>query len=241
MNDEPNTYQPQDLDTLQTVANQAAIAIENARLFASTERNMREVLILYETTAALSSKLSVDELLGDLARRMAAALDADECTISQWDKASDTLWAVAWREPTSQSTDNSSEGDSDPPSFSQERPYLVADYPATAEVLHSRHPTAVLVSDPQADPGEVALLSELGWRSLLMLPLVMHDTVVGLIEIFDAEERRFGDEEILLAQALTNQAAVALHNVRLFSLTIAQANRRALRPPTDQSGTKQHP
>ena len=226
MNDEPNTYQAQDLDTLQTVANQAAIAIENARLFAATERNMREVSILYETTSALSSKLSVDELLHDLAQRMVKALDADESSISQWDEASDTLWVVASDEPTDRPAMTPSEMDSDQPSFSRERPYLVADFPATAEVLHSQQPTVVLASDPRADPAEIALLHELGWRSLLMLPLVTHDTVVGLVEIFDAEERHFSDEDILLAQALTSQAAIALHNARLFSLTDEQLHKR---------------
>jgi PAS domain S-box-containing protein len=226
MNDEPNTYQAQDLDTLQTVANQAAIAIENARLFAATERNMREVSILYETTSALSSKLSVDELLHDLAQRLTTALDADESTISWWDKASDTLWVAAWDEPADRSTISPSEAGSDQPSFSRERPYLVTDFPATAEVLYSHRPAVVLASDPQADVAEVALLHKLGWRSLLMLPLVTHDTVVGLVEIFDAEERQFSNEEILLAQALTNQAAIALHNAQLFSLTDERLHKR---------------
>ena len=226
MNDEPNTYRAQDLNMLQTVANQAAIAIENARLFSATERKMREVSILYETTSALSSRLSVDELLHDLAQRLTTALDANESTISQWDKASDTLWAAAWYEPTDISTTSPSKANSDQPSFSRERPYLVANFPTTAEVLHSQRPAVVLVSDPHADPAEVALLHELGWRSLLILPLVTHDAVVGLVEIFDAEERLFSNEEILLAQALTNQAAIALHNAQLFSLTDEQLHKR---------------
>jgi PAS domain S-box-containing protein len=227
MSDELNTYQPQDLDTLQTVANQAAIAIENARLFATAERNIREVSTLYEATSALSSKLSVDELLHGLAQRMASALETDECTISRWDKASDTLWVVAaGSQPADSVGEAQSNGDSDQQTFSRERPYVVADYPATAKVLSSQEPAVVLVSDRQADPAEVALLDELGWHSLLMLPLVMHDTVVGLVEIYDAKERIFTSEEIRLAQALTSQAAIALYNAELFSLTDERLHNR---------------
>lgn len=226
MSDALNAYQPQDLETLQTVANQAAIAIENARLFATTERNMREVSILHETTSALSSKLSVDELLNDLAQRMASALEADDCTISEWDEASGVLWAVTREEPTDGEEVASCLADGNLPAFSRGKAYLVADYPATGRVLRSQQPEVVLVSDPQADRAEVVLLHELGWRSMLMLPLVTRDAVVGLVEIHDAEERDFSDEEIRLAQALTSQAAIALHNARLFSMTDEKLHRR---------------
>jgi GAF domain-containing protein/DNA-binding response OmpR family regulator/nitrogen-specific signal transduction histidine kinase/HAMP domain-containing protein len=198
---EASPYKPQDLDTLQTVANQAAVAIQNARLFAATERNMREVSILYETTSALSPKLSVDELLNDLEQRMSLALEADECAISEWDEASGILRTR------------------------ERRPYPVADFPATAEILRSQQPKTVIVSDPGADPAEVALLQQLGYRSLLMLPL-MRDAVTGLVEIFDVKERRFTHEEIRLAQALASQAAIALQNAQLFSLTDERLHKR---------------
>jgi GAF domain-containing protein/DNA-binding response OmpR family regulator/nitrogen-specific signal transduction histidine kinase/HAMP domain-containing protein len=199
---EASPYKPQDLDTLQTVANQAAAAIQNARLFAVTERKMREVSILYETASALSPKLSVDELLNDLEQRMSLALEADECAISEWDEASGMLRTR------------------------ERRPYPVADFPATAEVLRSQQPKTVTVSDPGADPAEVTLLKELGYQSLLMLPLLMRDAVTGLVEIFDVKERHFTHEEIRLALALTGQAAIALQNAQLFSLTDERLHKR---------------
>lgn len=224
--DESNAYRPRDLDMLQTVANQAAVAIENARLFAAAERNIREVSLLYEATSALSSKLSVDELLNDLAQHMALALGADECTISEWDEASGVLWAVTRERMADEGEAISSEVVDGDRLVSRDKPYLVADFPATAEVLRSQKPALVLVSDPEAGPAEVALLKQLGWRSMLMLPLVTRDAVVGLVEIYDAEERHFTNEEIRLAQALTSQAAVALHNAQLFSLTDTQLHER---------------
>jgi GAF domain-containing protein/DNA-binding response OmpR family regulator/HAMP domain-containing protein/two-component sensor histidine kinase len=225
VSDVPGLYQPQDLETLQTVANQAAVAIENARLFASAERNLREISVLHETTAALSSKLSVRDLLDTLAHRMAVALEADECTISEWDEAGGTLWAVTIQ-PSGDETRPVAPGGAGSRLSMREKPYLVADFPATAGVLRSHQPEVVSVSDSLADPAEVALLRELGWRSMLMLPLVTRDAVVGLVEIYDADERRFTDKEIRLAQALTSQAAVALQNAQLFSLTDAQLHKR---------------
>jgi PAS domain S-box-containing protein len=226
ISDEPNAYRLQDRDTLQTVANHAAVAIQNARLFAAAERNVREFSILYEATSALSSKLSVNELLNDLAQRIVSALEADQCAISTWDEAGDMLWTVAWGQPEGRTQAAPSTKGANRPMFSREKPYLVTDFPARAEVLHGNRPTVVLVSDPRADSSEVGLLRRLGWSSMLMLPLVLHDAVVGLVEIYDAEERQFTPEEMRLGQALTSQAAVALHNVQLFSLTDERLHKR---------------
>jgi PAS domain S-box-containing protein len=227
ISNEPNAYRLQDLDTLQTVANHAAVAIQNARLFAAAERNVREFSVLYEATSALSSKLSVNELLNDLAQRMVSALEADQCAISTWDEPGDMLWTVAWGQPEGGTqAAPSTTTDANRPLFSREKPYLVTDFPARAEVLRSQQPVLVLVSDPGADSSEVELLRRSGWSSMLMLPLVLPDSVVGLVEIYDAQERQFTQEEIRLAQALTSQAAVALHNVQLFSLTDERLHKR---------------
>jgi PAS domain S-box-containing protein len=226
ISDEPNAYQSQDLDTLQTVANQAAIAIENAQLFAAAKRNIRDVSILFQTTAAMTSKLSVDGLLNSLAQHMASALEADECTISEWNEASGMLWAVTRKPPLDRvqvATSSESDQELEPV---QEPPYFVADFPATAEVLRSRQPMIVSTSDPQADRAEVTLLYKLRWRCMLMLPLVVRDAVVGLVEIYFAKEHQFTDEEVRLAQAITSQAAIALQNAQLFSLTDERLHRR---------------
>jgi GAF domain-containing protein/DNA-binding response OmpR family regulator/nitrogen-specific signal transduction histidine kinase/HAMP domain-containing protein len=195
-------FTQEDIRFMTAIAAYMAAAIQNARLFAATERNMREVSILYQTTSALSPKLSVDELLNDLEQRISLALEADECAISEWDEAGGILRTR------------------------ERRPYLVADFPATAEVLRSQQPKTVIVSDPGADPAEVTLLRQLGYRSLLMLPLLMRDAVTGLVEIFDAKERYFAHEEIRLAQALASQAAIALQNAQLFSLTDERLHKR---------------
>ncbi|UCC89007.1 MAG: GAF domain-containing protein [Anaerolineales bacterium] len=194
--------------------------------FSAAGREVREASILYQATSALASKLSADELLDDLTQRIASALGAEECTVSEWDEASDTLWMVTRERPAEKPKAVQSRLDNDQPAFSQEKPYLVADFPTTAKVLRSQQPAIVLVSDPQADPGEIALLHQSGWRSMLMLPLVMHDTVVGLVRVCSAEERHYTGKEIRLAQALTSQAAVALYNAQLFKLTDEQLHKR---------------
>ena len=69
--------------------------------------------------------------------------------------------------------------------------YLISDYPLTREAIERREPRAVYAPDPDADASEVELLDELGFTSLLMVPICPGVDVWGLAEIYREGERRF--------------------------------------------------
>ncbi len=76
----------------------------------------------------------------------------------------------------------------------------------------------VNADDRGADAAEVALMRRYGEKSVLMLPLVFRGDTIGLLEACDRERsRRYSSQELRLCRALAGQAAVALHNARLFS------------------------
>ena len=75
----------------------------------------------------------------------------------------------------------------------------------------------IRVSDQRADPGERELLREEGYCSLLMLPLVGRGEVVGLMEVFDAEDREFEPDVVEFCQALCAIVGVALRNATLYA------------------------
>jgi GAF domain-containing protein len=85
--------------------------------------------------------------------------------------------------------------------------YVISDYPLTREVLARRGPRAVSADDARADPAEVALLGELGYDALLMLPLVVGGAPWALVEVYDSGERRFGDEDAEVAERIVARAA----------------------------------
>lgn len=110
--------------------------------------------------------------------------------------------------------------------------YSLAAYPATRWVLRTRKPLEVLVSDPNADRAEVELMRQPGMKALFLLPLVAHDQVIGLVELGDVcAERKLTEREIELAQALANQAAVALLNAQLYKASEARAAELELLSP----------
>jgi hypothetical protein len=89
--------------------------------------------------------------------------------------------------------------------------YLISDFPLTDEALRNNEPHCVSVADHDADPREAALLDELGFDSLLMLPLVEPAGPWGLAEIY-ANGRQFGSDDVAaaqpLAEAFSEQLAV---------------------------------
>jgi GAF domain-containing protein len=88
--------------------------------------------------------------------------------------------------------------------------YVLTDYPLTREVLDNREAKPLSVFDHDADPAEVELLRELGYESLLMAPLVVADETWGLVEVYDAGERRFSPEDVELAVRVIAHAGARL-------------------------------
>jgi len=80
--------------------------------------------------------------------------------------------------------------------------YLISDYPLTRAVIEERRPYTVSQGDQDADPSEVRLLIELGYDSLLMVAIEAEDGAWGLVEVYGEKGRRFGDEDIRVAERL---------------------------------------
>jgi diguanylate cyclase (GGDEF)-like protein len=91
-------------------------------------------------------------------------------------------------------------------SLGDEAAYRIADFPLTAEVLHTGRPRALSFLDGDVDPAEAFILRELGMNALLMLPLRLRGEPWGLVELFEMRLRRFTDDDVAIAQFLTSQA-----------------------------------
>jgi signal transduction histidine kinase/CHASE3 domain sensor protein len=69
------------------------------------------------------------------------------------------------------------------------------------------------------DPGSLEVLRQMGIRSFICVPIRDSERAVGLLTYLTAESgRRFGPEDLLLAEDLAGRAGIAMENVRLFEL-----------------------
>ncbi len=84
------------------------------------------------------------------------------------------------------------------------------------DVLESKTPVIVrnVLTDPEtANP---AIYRRLGVVSLIGVPLIIEGEALGILNFFTKEEREFTFEEIEFLMTLAGQAAVAIHNARLY-------------------------
>jgi GAF domain-containing protein len=80
--------------------------------------------------------------------------------------------------------------------------YLIEDFPVTLEVIAKREPRTVSLNEEAPDPAEAELLRELGYQSLLMLPLEAAGECWGLVELYREHGEAFTSEDVLRAQLL---------------------------------------
>ena len=210
----PGVYGEAHRRFLSTIASEVATAIENAQLYQETRQRLRELTVLFDTSAALSVTLDVTLVLQVIAGQVTGILNADGCLVYIWDREQDTLIDMLNYSPDAQTWQPEPQGTA----------YPLAGYPASRRVLTTRQPLAVRESDPEADAAEVGWMREQGIKYLLMVPMVVRDEAVGLLEpILIHKDREFTATDTGLVQTMANQAAAALENARLYE-GVSQAN-----------------
>jgi len=219
--EQPRQWSSDDIALVEAVAEQAALAIENARLFEEIQRRVQEQTMLFTSSQHLTSApLRVEEIADLIVRQFVEVLGVPECSLSLLDPTEGTLQAIAdlytdeergriYREKAKEA-------------------YRLGDYPATARVVETLQPLVVQASDRDADPAELAYMQKYELATLVIIPLVMKGQTVGIMELetWD-QERRYTSEQLNLAMTLANQAAVALENARLYQEAMETAERLA--------------
>jgi excisionase family DNA binding protein len=176
----------------------------------------RELETLVATAVAVSSQLESGALLREIARQMTTLLDAHLCVISDYDRTTRTVTVRA---------EYDDRGNRHPDTMK----YTLSQYPMARRAIEDHESVTVNVSDPRADPAEVAIMRRDGDKCLLILPMVHQGESIGLIEVLDHQrERKFSRQEMRLANAVAAQAAVALHNATVFA-QLKRSDQDALR------------
>jgi diguanylate cyclase (GGDEF)-like protein len=209
-----NGFGPEDLRLLTILADQAAIAVESARLLGRTQDLAQELRRLLDMSADLSTSLDPRQVAELIASHMARAMGADEAAISYWDRAGARVESLG-NYPLI-------------PPEQMQRYFDVSRYPTTLRVLERQETVLVDVNDPAADPAEVELLRADGHQALAMLPLVAKGQSIALAELFSRSSINWNTELLELMQSMANEAAMALENARLYEDARALADRDPL-------------
>jgi signal transduction histidine kinase len=198
---------------LETFADQAAIAIENARLLtelrertAELTRSVSELTALGAVSQALSSTLDVDVVLDTIVTRANDLIGADGCTIFEYDEAAEQFHLRATRnlEPRLVELARGTplrRGDQG----------ILGRLPSERQAVQVPDITVGSYSSPISDA-----LIEAGYRAVVAVPLVREDHLIGALTMNRKTPGEFPPETIELLQTFATQSALAIQNARLF-------------------------
>jgi len=206
---------PETLETSLIIANQSAIAIQNANQLEETTLRTRELQTLLEAANSTSLTMDLNEVFKRVADLFLKALDVDDCAIMILDQMDDMLEVQL---------DVNRVGNVDRISPEGTR-FEVSKYPSRARAIRQRDVVVVTVDDPRADDAERDELLAQGDYARMFVPLVVQNDAIGLIQVEITEAFRvITEQEQRLAQALGSQVAAAIVNARLSAEADAQMN-----------------
>ncbi len=205
--DRPFAYDQTDVALLQSLADQAGVAIQNARLYEEIEQQLGEQTILFNASQSLANApLRAEEITEVAAIQLVKVMQITNCSFSQITPQGDTIQILAdlWIEDGTEQWHETGEL------------FALSDYPATARVMETLEPLVVQADDPDADPAELAYMKEYETATLAMFPLASKGQAIGVMELESLEKRHYTPSQLNMATTLANQVAAALENARLY-------------------------
>ena len=197
-----------DEQILLRLADHAAIAIHNARLFADSAGRQREAEALTELGGAVASSLELEKILSLVVDRVCTLLGTQRSAVA----------LVNEERPGTATHFVASRGMSR--AFPAMRPLHPRDG-TTPTAIAERRPiwSADLLNDPafELTPSTRAAVEAEGYRAVLSVPLLVGERVLGALVTYRDDVGPFSGRQIELMQAFAHQAALALENSRLYA------------------------
>lgn len=185
-------FSARDAVRLRAFADQAAIAIANARLFESQRRSVARLTNVYQAGLALAQTSSMDELLSAIVRQAVQLAGADAAVLSRYDDAAGRLVGAAVEGlPAS----------------------MVGVRVALGEGLSGRAAALRIpqqVSNYQTWDHRVDLVSDLGFESGVALPLIWQDRLIGALAVISRQPGDITDEDVSMLALFGTLAAASL-------------------------------
>ena len=210
-----DAFDESDVMAMETLADQISIAIENARLYETIERELverkqaeealarhnRELALLNRASQAFSSTLNLDMVLVTVLEEARRLLDVTACSIWLTDSETEEIvcqhsigshsdMVQGWRLPLGEGFAG----------------------------LVARDGKVLIVPDTQADSRYFSGVDQqtgLSLRSILNVPLRSEEKVIGVLQVLDTKVDSFDAADVALIEPLAAAASIAIENARL--------------------------
>ncbi|MBI2087480.1 MAG: GAF domain-containing protein [Deltaproteobacteria bacterium] len=187
---------------LSSVSHQLGLALDNARLFKETQRNLERIQALQEIDRAVTSTLDLRTVLDLLLEKIDLFFPYPSATtVRLLNRETGVLEALACRglnEKEWRTQDSRTVGGRAKKIFETKAPLTVRN----------------IQTDPQTS--KPAIFRKYGLVSHLGVPLIAKNETIGVLALYTKEEHDFTSEEIESLSNLASQAAIAIHNSELY-------------------------
>ena len=208
----PGRYGAESQKITSAFASYAAVAIENNRLFKSSQEQAWISTILLQVAQATQSLTDLDELIGTIVRITPMVVGIEGCALFLKEPNSDffslfDMYGIEYPQGENQF----------------ELPYPVRNASLLQDLMLTKQPLKVIAPQQELNlPLEIA--KEIEESTSVLLPLISRDEVLGAFLLVKEEPKNslnkhpqiFTDEELKIVQGIIQQTAVAIENIHLI-------------------------
>lgn len=165
-------------------------------------KEKRQLEVLYQISRALVGKQDLDAILQQVVSMTAELVDSKICSLMLLNKKKDELIIRATQSLSTAYRD---------------KPPIKVGQSASGKVVEKKQPIQVadVLKSPLYSYPEIA--KQQGLKSLLSVPLLLSEKVIGVLNCYTEEEKIFSTEQIQLVQTIANQVAMVIEHARLVS------------------------
>jgi signal transduction histidine kinase/response regulator RpfG family c-di-GMP phosphodiesterase len=249
--DQPRQWQDHEVQLVITVADQAALALSQARAYERVRALAKREALVNTITTAIRSSLDPQNIFAAITQQLAQALQVDGCALSLWTEDDEYVQCVGLYDTTRDTVAveqgfNNLEVVANPPGpetasanaagnargwvFAhpslQQSLVPIQGNPVLLQLMVSKEPVAIEDLNEHPELNVTELQVRLPARALLVVPLLSEGKIIGSISLRQNRSiRRWNISDIDLAQIVATQAALAVQQSRLYQTTRQQAER----------------
>lgn len=190
-------FDEHDLELLTTIAGQTAVVIENVRQYKVLQQRVEELELLFEIGQNVVSIVDLDTVLYSIINMLKKKFGHEKCSILFVNEASNELYIKA-RIPLTENL--------------RKRRFKIGETGITGMVATTGK--TYYAPDVRKEPNYFEIFSES--RSELVVPLKVGDRIIGVLNMEADVVDAFSEEDIKMVESVSNQAAIAIENARLY-------------------------
>jgi signal transduction protein with GAF and PtsI domain len=195
-----HVYPDSQINLLFTVSKYLGSAIENAIIYEEIDKKAKQLDLLSEISRTIVSDYYLKEILQLIVTMTAQVMESKICSIMLLDEKKQELVIASSQ------------------SLSKEyltKKNLKVGQSISGKVVKEKRPITVLDVTKESGYMYPNVAKKEGLVSMLCVPMMIKDRVIGVINSYTQHQYKFSEEEVGILQAIANQAAVAIENTRL--------------------------